>query len=194
MNKNKIIALDIGHVCYRIDDKVIREKLKLESTDQEYIELYSLGEKLETGVINNKFFFSEVNRITKKEYLDSEIIELWNTIICEPIPDMLETLDKVLKLGYQFAFFSDTSEIHLNYFLEKNDFSKYTIGGIYSYEVGALKPDDKMYKAFEKQYGKPCFYIDDKLKNIEGGLRHNWESLQFKTAKQFYSAFERIMG
>ena len=55
MNKNKIIALDIGHVCYGIDDKVIREKLKLESTDQEYIELYSLGEKLETGVINNKF-------------------------------------------------------------------------------------------------------------------------------------------
>ena len=47
-----------------------------------------------------KFFFSEVNRITKKEYFDSEIIELWNTIICEPIPNMLEILDKVLKLGY----------------------------------------------------------------------------------------------
>ncbi len=191
---NKIIALDIGHVCYRIDDKIIREKLNIDKTDQEYIELYSLGEKLETGVINNKFFFSEFNRITQKEYLDSEIIKLWNTIICEPIPNMLEALEKIIKLGYQFVFFSDTSEIHKNYFWGKEDFSKYVIGEIYSYEVGVLKPDDKMYKAFEKKYGKPCFYIDDKLKNIEGGLRNNWQSLQFKTAEQFYTAFEKIMG
>jgi putative hydrolase of the HAD superfamily len=56
-----------------------------------------------------------------------------------------------------------------------------------SYEVGALKPEEAIYRAALKQAGcKPeeCFYTDDIPEFVEGGRRFGFDSVQFESREQ----------
>ena len=56
-------------------------------------------------------------------------------------------------------------------------FSNFT-GYILSYEVGAMKPDAKIYEDLEKMAGKvgaDVLYLDDRQENVDGGAARGWQ-------------------
>ena len=73
--------------------------------------------------------------------------------------------------------------MHKNEVYSRLSFANLIIGGVYSYKVGAFKPDIKMFNEFEKRYGKPQIYIDDLENNCSGAVEYGWDVHCFVSAE-----------
>jgi HAD superfamily hydrolase (TIGR01509 family) len=72
--------------------------------------------------------------------------------------------------------------VRLNFPFFKN-FDDY----ILSYEVGAMKPQPKIYEAMEAMTGKrgaDLIYIDDRPENIEAGAARGWRAILHEHPEQ----------
>ena len=192
---NKVIALDIGRVCVHLRFNQCKEALGF-TAEQEPPDYFLLAsQKFEHGEISVDRWLGIFHRLTKNRFSDSELFHAWNLIIGDEIEGMAELVKEISSLGYRFVYFSDTNEPHIMYCYRNLSFAHLITGQILSYQVGAQKPNEQMYQAFEEQYGKPCFYLDDKVCNIEGGTREGWHSHLFTDAesfrKEFYSLLEK---
>jgi len=175
----KVVALDIGGVCINLhhpeafvyfgwDPRQPLPPVFLEAVDQ-----------FECGKITESEWLDRMIEFTGGRFSAQQIIHGWNIIIGKPIDGMPEFLRELTQKGYRLVFFSDTSALHIAKLCHDAEFTHLVTGAVYSYEVGARKPSDPMYEAFERQYGKPALYLDDKPENIAGGERHGWRGYRF---------------
>lgn len=70
-------------------------------------------------------------------------------------------------------------------------------GGIFSYLVNCVKPDEEIYyKLFEKYDLNPaeCVFIDDTPANIETARRLGMQGIVFESYEQSSSELTRILG
>ena len=68
-------------------------------------------------------------------------------------------------------------------------------GYILSYEVGAMKPDAKIYEALEKMAGKrgsDVLYLDDRLENISAGAARGWQVILQETPDRSLQAIRKL--
>ncbi len=94
--------------------------------------------------------------------------------------------------GLQVYYLSNMNEAILNDCQEAFDFLPYLDGGIYSYEVKLVKPDEAIYQCLIAKYDlKPdeCIFIDDNQNNLITA-----ESLGFHTVlcKDYLQARKQI--
>jgi putative hydrolase of the HAD superfamily len=178
----KIIALDIGGVCISLHFERALKSLGYSCFDQIPIEFLAATNMLEKGKIETSDWLNIFQEATNNSFPDKELRKAWGMIIGEAIEGMPELAKELVDAGYKLVFFSDTSEIHMQEVYRNLSFANLVTGAVFSYEVGAKKPDDAMYKAFEDKYGKPVFYADDRDINIEGGNRNGWDSHLFTSA------------
>lgn len=191
---NKVIALDIGRVCVELRFDRCKEALGFTAEQEPPSYFMEVSQKFEHGECSVKHWLSVFHRLTAQKFTDNELLHAWNLIIGDEIEGMADLIKKLSGMGYRFVFFSDTNEPHIMYCFRNLSFAHLVTGQVLSYEVGAQKPHDDMYKAFEQKYGKPCYYIDDKPCNIEGGQRNGWESQLFTDAQSFRERFSECMG
>jgi FMN phosphatase YigB (HAD superfamily) len=87
---------------------------------------------------------------------------------------LLEVNEKVLSIveklkgNYNIALFSTTTEKYASLTVEKDLYSNFS-NVIYSYEIGALKPEIEVYEKILEKLGKKgeeCLYIDAKEENL----------------------------
>jgi FMN phosphatase YigB (HAD superfamily) len=185
MSMNKIIALDIGNVCFKIDKDVWLDKLNI-SADNIVLrkELNLKKNELELGIIKEDEFLSKLNALTEKSFSKNEIITAYCSIIGNEIPGMNNLINDFVKSGFKIMFFSDTSSLHLNYVYSRLSFANLILGGVFSFEVGAFKPDIKMFNEFESRYGKPYIYLDDLEKNCIVAKKLGWETHCFTSSEK----------
>ena len=55
--------------------------------------------------------------------------------------------------------------------------------GIFSFSAGAQKPDEAMFAAFERSFGIPALYTDDRMELIEAARERGWNAVQFTSAE-----------
>jgi FMN phosphatase YigB (HAD superfamily) len=187
LNK-QIIALDIGGVCLNIRHDLCYEYFGFKTINEVPGDFLLSVEKLEKGIISESQWLDDFYRITGGKYTHEQLIEGWNLIIGEEITEMAKLVKDLVDANFRLIYFSDTSTIHINECYRKLSFSNMITGAIFSFEVGARKPDTAMYLAFEEKYGKPCFYADDRVENVKEGTRHGWESHLFTTSKAMRDA------
>ncbi len=68
-------------------------------------------------------------------------------------------------------------------------------GYIYSYEVGAMKPDAKIYESLEKLAGRrgaEIIYLDDRPENVAGGAARGWRAILHETPEKSRAALENF--
>ena len=100
-----------------------------------------------------------------------------------------------LKRKYRLVLMSNTNAIHQKYGWESYEFLKYFEKLILSHEVGAVKPEKKIYKAVEAFTGKPSqehFYIDDILEYISAAKKLGWDAVQFVGNEKLFEEFKRL--
>ncbi|HJO94984.1 MAG TPA: HAD hydrolase-like protein [Victivallales bacterium] len=188
---NKFIALDLGNVCINIKFENCLEALS-ECDSCKLSDIKDLYLKQEIGVIDTKTFLDSLVALTGFER--EKVIKLFCSIIEEEIPGVSDIMNKLTDKGYKIAFLSDTSELHLNESRRKLSFAHLVIGGVYSFEVGHLKPDVSMYREFEKKYGKPAMYIDDKEVNCIGAEKIGWPVHRFTSADKLKAAVDKLIN
>ena len=85
-------------------------------------------------------------------------------------------------MKYKLILLSNTSGIHQKYGWEKYSFIKNFDKLILSHEVGAVKPEEKIYKAVEEftlEKSETHIFIDDILDYVNAAKTLGWDGIQF---------------
>ena len=146
-----------------------------------YKKNYHIHRNFEKGKISEADFINTMlsviaNQIDPETFCDfySDIFSLNEDVIA---------LLPVLKKNYKLFLLSNTDVIHKKYRWEKYDFLKYFNKTILSFEVGAVKPEEKIYRAVEKASGcSSCehFYIDDIMEYVDAAKKIGWDAVCFE--------------
>ena len=172
----KILALDIGNVCVKIDFANFARNLNIPEIPAPIVELQR---DLECGRTTDEAFIYAVCQCCKTDPITA--MKAFNSILIEAVPGMEELISSLDKYGYEARFFSDISLTHLARTHELFSGADYVPDGMYSFVSGAQKPDEIMFTAFEEHFGIPALYVDDRMELITAARARGWNSRQFTT-------------
>ncbi len=180
----KIVALDIGGVCVTLYPELCMEKFGVGPQMPQWPDFQALDIQLETGRISEEFFLQSLRRLLHDRLSIDEIRAAWSSFIGPDIPGMAEAV-RSLSGRFRFLYFSNTSRLHLDDVVRTNGFGHLVTGGVYSFSAGAMKPDAAIYEAFEREYGVPYAYFDDRAENVEGAKARGWNAYLFRSSEEF---------
>ena len=174
----KLVALDIGGVCLRLTPERVFQSMNLDPDNlpdgyEKAYHDYSIGK------IGSWQFAKDLQAIVGQSMTIAQIHDAWMKFLDTEDLKTTRLLEALWDRGWHIVFFSDTQPWHIEGLRDILSYSKRIPDAIYSCDVGAEKPSDAMFTAFEERYGRPDLYLDDRLCNIEGGLRHGWNAVQF---------------
>lgn len=115
-----------------------------------------------------------------------QFCELWSAIF---FPQTLipEELLERLHRRYRLIVLSNTNAIHFDMVRERYPLLGHFDAFVLSHEVGALKPDPRMYQTAIERAGchaEECFFTDDIAAYVEGARRLGLDAVQFESAAQ----------
>lgn len=97
------------------------------------------------------------------------------------IRSMKEAGYKVYLLSnYSRELYEQTREFQL-------DFEALTDGAVFSYQVGAIKPEKEIYQALLERYdlkGEECVFVDDRQENLEAAKAFGMKTVLFRDFEQ----------
>ncbi|PID57488.1 MAG: haloacid dehalogenase [Ignavibacteriae bacterium] len=187
MQKFSTVVFDLGKVLINFDHNIwISSYNKISSGlgnryYKKYNENYFVHSNYESGKISDAEFIKYnldwlENYVSKKDF-----IKIFSEIF-EPQKEVIALLPK-LKNKYKLVLLSNTNNIHKIYGWEHYQFLKYFDKLILSFEIGANKPEEKIYKSvenFTKEKPETHIFIDDILEYVEAPKKLGWEGIQFK--------------
>lgn len=180
------IVFDLGNVLIPFDYNIAIKKLNnIESgLGDKFIEFYKSNydfhRNFERGKIREKDFIKKLLEIIDYK-IDEETFCRYYADIFSLNEDVISLLPG-LKKDYKLYLLSNTNSIHKKYGWENYDFLKYFDKLILSFEVGSVKPEEKIYRAVEKSSGLPSeehFFIDDIQEYADSAKILGWDAVQF---------------
>ncbi|MBP5639396.1 MAG: hypothetical protein J6X55_07950 [Victivallales bacterium] len=174
----KTLALDIGGVCLTLDFPRAMRYFGLDPSKPFPMEWMALNDDYNNGVIGSWQFAEGIQRLTGNSFTHEQIHDGWNLVLGEEIQETTKLLDHLWDNGWRIVFFSDTQPWHIERLRDILSYSKRIPEAIFSCDVGAAKPSSAMYEAFERSYGVPDLYLDDRQMNIDAGLARGWRAVR----------------
>ena len=101
------------------------------------------------------------------------------------MPETIALHEELRKRGFKTFIFSNTNDLAIEHVRRNFPFFTNFDGYIFSYEVGALKPQPEIYAALESLTGRrgtDLIYIDDRPENIAAGAARGWRAIQHESA------------
>ena len=186
-----IFVFDLGKVLVDFDYSIAARKIAARSTKQIGDLKHFLGsspvlQQFEHGGLTREQFFAEIRQMTGFSGSLEEFVSDFADIFV-PIPAMIELHAELRRRKFQTYIFSNTNDIAVEHIRRNFPFFKNFDGYIFSFEVGALKSDTKIYEAMEKLTGRSnaeIIYIDDRPENIETGKERGWKSILYETPEK----------
>ncbi len=190
MEKNKtkysVIVFDLGNVLIPFNYNLMLTKLDNkqpglgEKFYNYYKNNYEIHRNFERGKITEHDFLSQMLNVLNGHVSEDEFCNYYSKIFS--VNEDVASLLPILKEKYILVLLSNTNSIHRKYGWDHYSFLKYFDKLILSYEVGAVKPESKIYKAAEEFTQKPSnehFFIDDIEDYVQGAKSIGWEAVQF---------------
>jgi glucose-1-phosphatase len=191
METPNIVVFDLGKVLVDFDYSIAVSRVAAHST-------------LSPAGIKTFFFQSpllvdyECGRLTRLEFFDQarQAIGFRGTMeefggffadIFTAIPPMIELHAGLHRRGIPTYIFSNTNDLAVEHIRRHFPFFQDFDGYIFSYEVEAMKPDAKIYKALEKLTGRrgaEILYLDDRPENVAGGAARGWRTILHETPEK----------
>ena len=181
-----VVALDIGNVSMKLTFDGMYRALDTDPADSGAVaRLWEHGAALETGRCTVPEFLDGLDDFTGHRRTRQYLLDAWRCGVQEPMPGMLTTVRALAARGVRFSFMSDISPIHLDQVFRHCEFVHLVSGGIYSFSAGAFKLQGyAMFEAFERRYGRPLVFFDDRAEIIEHARGLGWNAVQFKSPEQ----------
>ena len=180
------IVFDLGNVLLPFDyNFAINELNKIEiGLGDKFIEFYNSNYQFhrdfESSKISELSFINKMLEVVGHKIDSDTFCKLFSEIFT--LNEDMVSLLPVLKKNYKLFLLSNTNSIHQKYGWQKFEFLKYFDKLILSHEVGAIKPEEKIYKAVENASGYPAkehFYIDDIQEYVDAAIELGWDAIQF---------------
>jgi HAD superfamily hydrolase (TIGR01509 family) len=198
--KSELVVFDLGKVLVDFDYSIAARKVAARGTRrvndlQHFLGSSPILARFEAGFLTRRQFFAGMRQITGFTGDEAEFVSDFADIFV-PIPPMIELHEELRQRGFPTYIFSNTNDIAIEHIRRKFPFFKNFDGYIFSYEVGAMKPDAKIYKAMEKTSGKrgaDLIYIDDRPENIKTGDARGWRAILHETPDKTRAALQGLL-
>ena len=197
--KFRAIIFDIGRVLIRVDVSRAMDGLAsgLSLTPQE---AWSAIEKdprwldWQEGRISPRDWFLHLSKRLGTSLTFEQFSEVWNRAL-DPNPIHSESFLENLSKNYRLALLSNTDPIHMSNDEARFPFFRFFPIRIYSYRVGASKPDPLIYREALlacKVRAEEAVYIDDIAAYVEAAQRLGMTGIVFQSPEQLQSDLRNL--
>jgi putative hydrolase of the HAD superfamily len=184
-----ICTFDYGIFCRRLAGRTGR------TTDQVFAAAFGdpLQREFETGTLSGPAYHQAVMDRLGADVPYEEFFPMYGDIFTE-IPATCDLLRR-LQARYPLYLLSDTNEIHFGYVRETVGILRVFREFIVSFQVGAMKPDPRIYEEALRRSGLPataCVFVDDRPANVEGAARVGMHALLFQSPERLAAELTRL--
>lgn len=123
------------------------------------------------------------------------LIDDWMEMLT--IDEQMQEYAIKLSKKYNIYLFSDLSKQSYEYQKNKYEIFNHIKGGVYSFEVQAIKPNKAGYEALLTRYDldpTESIFVDDKLENIEKAEEYGIHGIVFRDINQFKKELKEIVA
>lgn len=187
----KSVIFDLGNVIVPFDVQLAYARMaELRGCTKEEVagrvRATGLVRPFEKGEIAAEPFFRAFSAALELKMAYGEFCDWWN---CVFMPETLvpEALLEDLASRYRLLTLSNTNSIHYAMLRANYPLLRHFHANVLSYEVGAAKPEAKIYQEAIARAGctaDECFFTDDLLLNVEAARQHGMDAVQFLSAGQ----------
>ena len=186
MKKYSAIVFDLGNVLIPFNYSLMTERFNAikpglgDKFAAYYKNNYDIHRQFERGDISEQDFIQKMLEVLEYK-IDGDTFCKYYSQIFTVNHDVAALLPK-LKEKYKLVLLSNTNSIHREYGWKDNEFVKYFDKLILSYEVRAVKPEEKIYRSVEAFTNFPPeehIFIDDVAEYVEGAQKSGWDAVQF---------------
>lgn len=197
MAKYSVIVFDLGKVLVDYNYSPAIGKLNRiqpglgDSFSKLYTEDYELHRKFEKGEIHTEAFLDIMLERANHKLTGKQFCKLFSDVftINQQVVDLLP----VLKKNYKLVLLSNTSIMHKKYGWGNYEFLKNFSKLVLSFEVGACKPEKKIYQAveeFTEVSSDKHLYIDDIKEYVNAAKKIGWDGILFKNYDDLINEFK----
>ncbi|MGO9584741.1 MAG: HAD family hydrolase [Limisphaerales bacterium] len=195
MSQPSIVVFDLGKVLVDFDYHIAVSRIAARSKlPPDGIKTF-LGQShaiidYECGRLTREEFFEQARKATGFRGTIEEFGEFFADIFT-PIPPMIEIHAGLRRRGIPTYIFSNTNDLAVEHIRRNFPFFRNFDGYIYSYEVGAMKPEAKIYEVLEKLAGRrgaEIVYLDDLAENVAAGAARGWRTILHETPEKTRAA------
>jgi HAD superfamily hydrolase (TIGR01509 family) len=182
MMRPQVVIFDLGKVLVDFDYHKAGHRIAArgKSSAEEvrrFIDHSPLLVRYESGQITTAQFFAAVVAATHFAGTAEEFAEFFADIFI-PMPGMIALHAELRRQGVPTFILSNTNELAISHIRRQFPFYAGFDGYILSYQVGAMKPAEKIYAAMEALTGKAgaeLVFIDDRPENIATAAARGWQ-------------------
>lgn len=193
----RCVFLDLGKVLLNFDHGILGDRLQsLTAAGMEDIRAAfsskELAVRYETGRMSDAEFHREVCARIGKEIAFDDFVSAWNSIF-DPVPLVSESLLERISARAALWVISNTNPLHFAHLRRYFPILGFFRGYVLSHEVGALKPDRKIFVAALERSGfaaHESLFVDDQIANVRAALELGFDAFQFVDEDQLRSEFE----
>lgn len=194
-----VIVFDLGKVLVDFDYSIAGRRVAAmadlpETAVQQFLERSPALVRFETGRMSAEEFYQEVRRETGFRGSFEQFAEFFADIFWE-IPEMVAAHRALRERGFATWIFSNTNPLAVGHIRRRFPFFAGFDGYILSYEVHAMKPDAKIYEAFEARAGRrgtEVLYVDDRPENVAAGAARGWQVILQESPQKTLAAMRRL--
>ncbi len=199
INKIKVIVFDLGNVLIPFDYGRILKAMNDIDTGlgdrfiKKYYDNYHVHREYETWKLSDSEFIKILVDWAENKIDEEKLKNIYADLFVENVDTT--ALLPMLRQNYKLVLLSNTNFIHQKYGWAKYEFLKHFDKLILSHEVGAIKPEEKIYRAVETFTNEPSeshVFIDDIAEYIEGAKKCGWSGIQFKSHTQLVDDLKTV--
>lgn len=200
MDKIKVIIFDLGGVIFENGTRkakiFLKDKYRISEELLNKIFYGREAQLFRNGQAMPKEFWNYVDQILKNNHIDigkEEFKNIWYDFY-KPDGKIFELLE-VLKEKYELGIVSGNIKERILFLNKKYKFRKYFDWEIYSFNVGANKPNLNLYRAIFKKTkckAENCLYVDDKDIFLEPAKKLGIKTLLFVNYDNFLKDLNRL--
>jgi HAD superfamily hydrolase (TIGR01509 family) len=196
---NTVVVFDLGKVLVDFDYSIavsrIAGRSRLTPSEVEHFFFHSpLLVDYESGRRTRQEFFERAQQATGFQGGLEEFGEFFADIFTEIAP-MIELHAELRRRGFKTFIFSNTNDLAVEHIDRNFPFFRNFDGYIYSYEVGAMKPEAKIYESLEKLTGRrgpEIIYLDDRPENVAAGAARGWRAILHEAPEKSLAVVENF--
>jgi FMN phosphatase YigB (HAD superfamily) len=204
----EFVYFDLGNVLLSFDPARACRNLasRFKITDaQARAAVYESGlqDRFEHGQVSGEQFAEDIRQRLGSTESAMPTLDVLNAVsdMFTPVAAMRGVLQKVRDQGCRVGLLSNTCHAHWDWIERQNyeviDF-QFDVT-ILSFEVGSMKPEEKIYGVAENAAGVKgdrILFLDDKQENVDAALRRDWHAVRFVGGPQAIAALKgfRLMS
>lgn len=197
----KTVVFDIGHVLLGFPWEEYVEKLFDDPEIQRIVTACAFRcpywKEMDRGEMDHEDILSHMIE-QAPEYEEYIREALYRVDECtERLDYSIPWIEELKSGGYQVLYLSNYSEYVISKSEHALDFLEHMDGGVFSYKVKSIKPEDKIFWELFTHYNldpQECVFIDDIQENLDTAFRLGMTTVLFENYEQAHADLEEILN